>query len=52
MSSFVAAWCAHPDLVPDEMIMAILKPEEHDGRLPLFLRPHEIIMMRSLHSDI
>jgi hypothetical protein len=41
---FVAAWCAHPDLVPDEKIMAVPEPEvEHDGGPPLFLRPHEII---------
>ncbi|CAD6234888.1 unnamed protein product [Miscanthus lutarioriparius] len=40
---FVAAWCAHPDLIPDEMIMAVPEPEEHDGGPPLFLRPHEII---------
>lgn len=25
---FVAAWCAHPDLVPDEMIMAVPEPED------------------------
>lgn len=37
---FVAAWCAHPDLVTDEKIMAVPEPEEeHDGGL----RPHEII---------
>ena len=41
---FVAAWCAHPDLVPDDKIMAVPEPEEeHDGGPPLFLRPHEII---------
>lgn len=41
---FVVAWCVHPDLVPDEMIMAVPEPEEeHDGGPPLFLRPHEII---------
>ncbi|XP_066337435.1 uncharacterized protein [Miscanthus floridulus] len=41
---FVAAWCAHPDLIPDEKIMAVPKPEEeHDGSSPLYLRPHEII---------
>lgn len=41
---FIAAWCAHPDLVPDEVIMAIPEPEEdHDGGPSLFLRPHEII---------
>lgn len=41
---FVAAWCAHPDLIPDEKIMAVLEPEEeHDGGPPLFLRLHEII---------
>lgn len=41
---FVATWCAHPDLIPDEKIMVISEPEEpHDGGLPLYLRPHEII---------
>jgi hypothetical protein len=41
---FVASWCAHPDLVADEVIMAIPEPEEeHDGGPPLFLRPHNII---------
>ncbi|CAD6337978.1 unnamed protein product [Miscanthus lutarioriparius] len=41
---FVAAWCAHPDLVLDEIIMALLEPEEeHDRGSPLYLRPHEII---------
>jgi len=46
---FAAAWCAHPDLVPDEVIMAVLEPEEpHDGGPNLFfLRPHEII-----HDDV
>jgi len=29
---FVAAWCAHPNLIPDEKIMAVPEPqEEHDG---------------------
>lgn len=29
---FVATWCAHPDLILDEKILAILEPEEeHDG---------------------
>ena len=41
---FVASWCAHPDLVPDEIIMAVPEPEEdHDGGSPLYLRPHETI---------
>lgn len=41
---FVATWCAHPELIPDEKIMAISKPKEpHDNGPPLFLRPHEII---------
>ncbi|CAD6214183.1 unnamed protein product [Miscanthus lutarioriparius] len=41
---FVVARCAHPDLVPDEMIMVVPEPkEEHDGSSPLYLRPHEII---------
>lgn len=41
---FIAAWCAHPDLVLDEKIMAVPElEEEHDGGSPLFLRPHEII---------
>ena len=34
---FMASWCAHPDLVPDEIIMAVPEPEEeHDGGPPLF----------------
>lgn len=45
---FVAAWCAHPDLVPDELIMAVPEPpEEHDGGPPLYLWPHKII-----HNDL
>jgi hypothetical protein len=41
---FVATWCAHPDLIPDEVIMAVSEPEEeHDGGSPLYLRPHEVI---------
>lgn len=45
---FVAAWCAHPDLVPDDMIIKIPEPEEEvDGGPSLFLRPHEII-----HADL
>lgn len=41
---FVVAWCAHLDLVPDEMMIAIPEPEpEHDGGPLLFLRPWEII---------
>jgi hypothetical protein len=29
---FVATWCAHLDLIPDEKILAILEPEEvHNG---------------------
>lgn len=41
---FVAAWCAHPNLVPEEKIMAVPEPEEeHDGGPPLFLQSHEII---------
>lgn len=45
---FVSSWCAHPDLVPDEVIMAVPEPEqEHDGGSPLYLRPHEII-----HDDM
>lgn len=37
---FVAAWCAHPDLVSDEMVLAILELEpEHDAGPPLYLRP-------------
>ncbi|CAD6336620.1 unnamed protein product [Miscanthus lutarioriparius] len=40
---FIAAWCARPDLIPDEKIMAMPEPkEEHDGGSPLYLRPHEI----------
>jgi hypothetical protein len=45
---FVATWCAHPDLIPDELIMAVPEPEEpHDGGSPSYLRPHEII-----HSEV
>jgi hypothetical protein len=41
---FVAAWCAHPNLIPDEMIIAMPESkDEHDGGSPLYLRPHEII---------
>lgn len=41
---FVAAWCAHPDLVPDEMVLAIPEPvPKHDGGPPLFLRTWEVI---------
>lgn len=41
---FVAAWCAHPDLVPDEKMIAIHEPElEQDGGSPLYLQPWEII---------
>ncbi|CAD6222371.1 unnamed protein product [Miscanthus lutarioriparius] len=45
---FVSTWCAHPDLVLDEIIMAVPEPEEeHDSGSPLYLRPHEII-----HDDV
>lgn len=41
---FVVAWCAHPDLILDEKIMAVPEPEEeHDGGSLMYLRPHEII---------
>jgi hypothetical protein len=41
---FVSTWCTHPDLVPNEIIMAVLEPEEeHNGGSPLYLRLHEII---------
>jgi hypothetical protein len=41
---FVASWCAHPDLIPNEKIMAVLEPEEeHDGSPPLYLCPWEVI---------
>jgi hypothetical protein len=45
----VAAWCAHPDLIPDEKIMAVpeKEEEEHDGGPLLFLRPWEMI-----HSEV
>jgi len=34
----------HPDLVPDEMVLAIPELEPvHDGGPPLFLRPWEVI---------
>lgn len=45
---FVSTWCAYPDLVPDEIIMAVPEPEEeHDGGSSLYLRPHQII-----HDDM
>lgn len=44
---FVAAWCAHPDLIPDEKIVVIPEPVMHDGRPPLFLREEEMT-----HSDL
>jgi hypothetical protein len=41
---FVSAWCAHPDLIPDEKIIAIPeREEEHDGGPPSFLRREEMI---------
>jgi hypothetical protein len=41
---FVATWCAHPNLILDERILAILEPEEeHDGGPSLYLRQWEII---------
>ncbi|CAD6226871.1 unnamed protein product [Miscanthus lutarioriparius] len=41
---FVTAWCAYPDLIPDEKIMAVLEEEEeHDKGSSLYLRTHEII---------
>jgi len=41
---FAAAWCVHPDLIPDEKILAIPeRAEEHDCGPPLFLRPEELI---------
>jgi hypothetical protein len=44
---FMAAWCAHPDLISDEKIMAVPEKEEHDGGPPLFLKPWEMI-----HSEV
>jgi hypothetical protein len=45
---FVAACYAHPDLVPNEIILVIPEPEEeNDGGSTLYLRPHEII-----HHDL
>lgn len=43
---FVAAWCIHPKLIPDEKIIAVPEPEIPDPA-GLFLRPHEII-----HADL
>jgi len=41
----VAAWCTHPDLIPDEKIMVVLEPEEeHDGGPLLSIRPWEIML--------
>lgn len=41
---FVAAWCVHPDLVPEEEIIVLPEPPApFAGGGPLFLREHEII---------
>ena len=40
---FVAAWCLHPLLVPEQKLLVIPEPlEPHDPSI-LFLREHEII---------
>lgn len=45
---FVATWCVHPNLIPDEKILAIPEPKkEHDGDLTLYLWSWEII-----HSEV
>lgn len=40
---FVAAWCVHPQLIPDEKIIAIPEPYVHDPCGVLSLRLEEII---------
>ncbi|CAL4994760.1 unnamed protein product [Urochloa decumbens] len=40
---YVAAWCIHPDLIPQEKLMFIPEPPESVGGGNLFLQPHEII---------
>jgi hypothetical protein len=41
---FVATWCAHPNLILDERILAILElEEEHDDGPSLYLQQWEII---------
>jgi hypothetical protein len=40
----VAAWCMHPDFVPQEVIVAVPEPEvQFVVEPPLYLREHEII---------
>ena len=34
---FVAVWCVHPNLIPDEKFMAFLEKQVHDRGLPLFI---------------
>jgi hypothetical protein len=44
----VAAWCMHPDFVPQEVIVAVPEPEvPFVVEPPLYLREHEII-----HSEL
>jgi hypothetical protein len=45
---FVAAWCVHPSLIPDQKILVIPEPAQpHDPCGFLFLREHE-----AFHSEL
>lgn len=43
---FVAAWCLHPLLVPEQKLLVIPEPPEPHDPGNLFLREHEIIHSR------
>jgi len=40
---FVACWCVHPRLIPDEKITGIPEPQVHVHEGPLYLRAEEVI---------
>jgi len=40
---FVACWCVHPRLIPDEKIIGIPEPQVHVHEGPLYLRAEEVI---------
>jgi len=41
---FVTVWCVHPDLIPQEMTVAVPEPEAlFVVEPPLYLRRHELI---------
>lgn len=40
---FVAEWCIHPKLIPNEKVIAVPEPEVHDPCGVLCLRPEEVI---------